>query len=87
MKRLAGLKTSEEILKMVNEKMKILQTIENRRGKIIGYLIRYNVSFKISLKGEMGRQGERRPWINFIQYFLLITLYLLVLSRALNRKQ
>lgn len=60
-------KTNEEVLRMVNEKRTILNTIENRRGKMIGHLMRHDNYFRTILEGKIkGKRGRGQKSETFI---------------------
>lgn len=61
-------RTNEEVLTLVDEKRSLLRTIENRRGKMMGHLIRHDTFFKTILEGKIeGKRGRGRPRRNFIE--------------------
>ncbi|XP_063372533.1 uncharacterized protein LOC134660683 [Cydia amplana] len=51
--------TNEEVLRRASERRAILNTIANRRGKIIGHLIRHDHFFKTILEGRIGLKRGR----------------------------
>lgn len=52
-------KTNEEIHKLVDEERNIMETIENRRGKIVGHLARHDILLTMEGKIERKRSRER----------------------------
>lgn len=47
-------RSNEEVLIIVNEKRDLIETIDNRRGKIVGHLIRHDDLFETILEGKIG---------------------------------
>ncbi|KAI5638904.1 reverse transcriptase (RNA-dependent DNA polymerase) domain-containing protein [Phthorimaea operculella] len=59
-------KTNDEVLHRVNEKRCLLRTIENRRGKMIGHLMRHDNFWKNIVEGKIeGSRGRGRPRRNY----------------------
>lgn len=59
-------KTNEEVLSMVKEDRCLLKTIQNRRGRMIGHLMRHDAFFVNILEGKVnGKRGRGRPRITF----------------------
>jgi hypothetical protein len=55
-------KTNEEVLRIVSEKRSLLKVIENRRGKMIGHLLRHDDLIKVIIEGKIeGRRKRGRP--------------------------
>lgn len=55
-------KSNEEVLGMVNEKRSLLKVIENRRGKMLGHLIRHDSYIKVIIEGKIeGKRKRGRP--------------------------
>ncbi|XP_073956518.1 uncharacterized protein [Choristoneura fumiferana] len=60
-------KTNEEVLRMVEERRTILNTIDARRGNMIGHLIRHDDFFKTILEEKIeGKRGRGRPRRSYI---------------------
>lgn len=47
-------RSNEEVLIIVNEKRDLIETIDNRRGKIVGHLIRHDDLFETILEAKIG---------------------------------
>ncbi|KAI5634899.1 hypothetical protein NE865_12382 [Phthorimaea operculella] len=61
-------RTNEEVLRRVDEKRALLRTIENRRGKMIGHLIRHDHFLKNIVEGKVeGRRRRGRPRRNYFE--------------------
>jgi hypothetical protein len=55
-------KSNEEVLNIVREGRSLLKTIENRRGKMLGHLLRHDEYIKIMVEGKVeGRRKRGRP--------------------------
>lgn len=58
-------RTNEDVLEMVKEKRNDVQS--NRRGRIIGHLIRHDIYIKIFHEGKIESRGEREEDQEFSQ--------------------
>ncbi|KAI5636210.1 hypothetical protein NE865_11049 [Phthorimaea operculella] len=84
-------KTNEEVLQLVKEKRALLRTIENRRGKMMGHLIRHDSFLKTIIEGKVeGKRGRGRPRRNYFQQLkekVNVVSYQEVKSLAENRNE
>lgn len=64
--KLDGKKTNEEGLTMMNEKRTILNTIHNRRGKIIVHLTRHENFLKTVLEKKINGEGKKLTKAHYI---------------------
>lgn len=60
--------SNEKVQIMINEKRELLETIDNRRGKMVTHLIRHDNLLKTMLKEKIeGKRKRGRPRISNIQ--------------------
>lgn len=60
--------SNERVLERVKEKRSIMDTIENRRGSMIGHLIRHDLFIKNIIEGKIeGKRGRGRPRRTFME--------------------
>lgn len=61
-------KTNEEVLNIVREKRSLMNIIANRRGKMLGHLLRHDEFIKVILEGKIeGKRKRGRPRITYME--------------------
>ena len=82
--------TNQEVLRRVNKKRVLMEIIQNRRGKMIGHLIRHDNFMGNIIEGKIeGKRGRGRPWINYMSQVkekVAVESYKEVKEKALERK-
>ena len=82
--------TNEEVLQRINEKRNLMDTIEKRRGKMIGHLIRHDRFINNIMEGKIeGKRGRGRPRLSYISQIknkINVMSYKEVKEAALDRK-
>lgn len=82
---------NEEVLQRVKEKRNISNIIENRRGKMIGHLIRHDSFIRNIIEGKIeGKRRRGRPRIEYIDQVkrkIDVVSYKEVKEKAWNRPQ
>lgn len=83
--------TNIEVLRRIQEKRILLTTIENRRGKMVGHLIRHDSFIKTIMEGKIeGKRGRGRPRISYMSQIkekIAVVSYKEVKETALERNR
>ncbi|PZC78062.1 hypothetical protein B5X24_HaOG202597 [Helicoverpa armigera] len=83
--------SNEEVLSRIGSRRQLLHSIENRRGKMIGHLIRHDDFIKNIVEGKVeGKRGRGRPRYSYMKQIkekVNVVTYKEVLELALDRRK